>query len=200
MDFNFYFHMANNNWKNFVKATKGRQPVRFLMEIIKEGKASGYALDLGCGAGVDAKYLAENGFKVVAVDNNINAVDQTKQACAGLDVEVIKVDINNFEIDPEKYSLIISWNTLPFLKKEETKKVLENIKRGLTRDGLFIFSIFGEKDGWNNKKEMSFWNIDEFKKFMDGMKFVELYEKQKQEPGATGQLKFWHLIRGVIKK
>lgn len=192
--------MPNNNWKNFVEATKSRQPVNFLTKIVKEGNVSGHALDLGCGAGVDAKYLAENGFKVTAVDNNAQAINQTKRVCKGLDVEVKEADVINFEIESEKYSLIISWNTLPFLKKEDSKKVLDNIKKGLIKGGFFIFSIFGEKDGWKNKKEMSFWNLEEFKKFMDGMKFIELYEKQKQEPGATGQSKFWHLIRGIIKK
>ncbi|MFA5297335.1 MAG: class I SAM-dependent methyltransferase [Lutibacter sp.] len=192
--------MPNKNWNNFFEATKNRKPVDYLVDIVKKGEVSGLALDLGCGAGVDAKYLAENGFKVIAVDNNIDAINKTKKVCEGLDVEVIESNITNFKIEPEKYSLIIAWNTLPFLKKEETKQILKNIKKGLKKDGLFVFYILGEKDGWSNKKNMSFWNLDEFEKFMKGAQFVELYEKRKQEPAATGQSKFWNSIRGVIKK
>lgn len=192
--------MSENNWKKFIEATKSRQPIGFLIDIVKKGEVSGLALDLGCGAGVDARYLAENGFKVVAVDNNAEAISQAKEVCAGLDVEVVAADVKNFEIEPEKYSLIVSYNILPFLKKEEAKKVLENIKKGLKKGGLFVFYILGKKDGWNHKKKMSFWDLDEFERFMAGMEIVELYEKRKQEPGATGESKFWNSIRGVIRK
>jgi cyclopropane fatty-acyl-phospholipid synthase-like methyltransferase len=190
----------SNNWKKFIEATKSRQPIGFLVDIVKKGEVSGLALDLGCGAGADARYLAEKGFKVVAVDNNAEAISQAKQVCAGLDVEVVAADVTNFEIEPEKYSLIVSWNTLPFLQKEKAKEVLENIKRGLKKGGLFVFCVLGKKDEYSNKEKMSFWDLDEFEKFMAGMEIVELYEKRKQEPGATGEVKFWNSIRGVIRK
>ena len=170
------------------------------IKAVKNKKKQGYALDLGCGAGVDSKYLAKNGFKVIAVDNSSDAIKQAKKTCKELSVKVVKADIVNFKIEPDKYSLIISWNTLPFLRKKEAKKVLESIKKGLKKEGLFIFSIFGENDDWKDKKQMSFWNLEEFKKKMKGVEFVELIEKQKKDSSATGQVKFWHLIQGVIKK
>ncbi len=194
----------NNNWKNFVDATKTRQPIKLLDTAINQaGDASTkerQALDLGCGAGVDAKHLAQNGFIVTAVDNDDCAIKQTAENCRDLNVITEKEDIYNFKIEKNKYSVIIAWNSLPFLDKKRVENVLKNIKDGLVNNGVFVFSIFGKNDDWKDRENMSFWDLEEFKKFMADFKFVELYEKQKEEAGATGNVKFWHLIQGIAKK
>lgn len=46
------------------------------------GPASGLALDLGCGEGADAVWLAEQGWRVVAVDVSETALDRARAAAA----------------------------------------------------------------------------------------------------------------------
>lgn len=49
---------------------------------VAEGLAAGRALDLGCGEGADALWLAENGWEVVAVDVSATALRRAAEAAA----------------------------------------------------------------------------------------------------------------------
>jgi len=194
--------MFTFRWHRFIEATKNRKPVGFLIEAVERlSSAGGLALDLGCGAGVDAKYLAENGFLVEAVDLDKNSIIQTRNICRGLPVKIIQKDIFDYNVKIDNYSLIISWNTLSFLDKEKAKNVLINIQEGLKTDGLFVFGLFGPEDDWAEKhSEMSFWTAEELKEILSRMEFVKILEEKQKKPGATGEIKFWHLIQGIAKK
>ena len=194
--------MSNWNWNKFTQKTQTRQPIGFLIEAVRIlGLSNGNALDLGCGAGIDARYLAENGFNVEAIDFNKESVEQTKKFCKGLSVSVNQKNVADYNIIPNAYQLIIAWNTLSFLTKDESRKILLNIQEGLIKDGIFVFSLFGQEDDWvKNHPEMSFWTIEELKNLLFNVNFIKLCEEKRIKPGATGQVKFWHLIRGIIQK
>lgn len=193
---------ASYAWDKFIEVTKNRKPVGFLLEVAEKLKSpKGLALDLGCGAGVDAKYLAENGFQVEAVDLDKNCLIQTEKICKGLPVAVIQKNIIDYEIKTNAYQIIISWNTLPFLKKEEAIKVLSGIQEGLIQGGFFVFGLFGPEDGWaKNHPEMSFGTVEELERLLSKMEFIKLLEERQRKPAATGEIKFWHQIQGIAKK
>ena len=194
--------MFNWDWDKFTQTTKNRQPINLLVEAVKIlGFSRGLALDLGCGAGVDAKYLAENGFEVEAFDLNESSVEETKKLCSGLSVSVIQKNVVDYNIVPNTYKLIIAWNILSFLTKDESRKILLDIQEGLTKDGIFVFSFFGPEDDWaKNHSEMSFWTKDELKNLLPKMNFIKLSEEKQKKPGAMGQVKFWHLIQGISQR
>lgn len=180
------------NWVKFIGATKDRKPVGFLIEVVEKlNSRKGLALDLGCGAGVDSKYLAQNGFSVEAIDMNKESIDQTKKTCKGLKVAVINKNITDYKFFNNAYQIIISWNTLPFLRKEEAKNILINIQKGLNEGGYFIFSLFGLEDDWaKTKPKMSFWTIEELKNILSEMEFIKIIEEKQIGPIATGGTKF----------
>ncbi len=194
--------MSDWEWNKFVKATQKRQPVGFLVEAVKIlGTSKGRSLDLGCGAGVDAKYLAENGFQVEAVDLDEASINQAKKLCNSLPVAVIKEDVADYNIAPDNYQLIIAWNSLPFLNKKKSSKLLLKIQEGLTKDGIFVFSVFGPEDDWaKTRQEMSFWTIEELKNLLKKMDFIEISEEKRKKAGATGEVKFWHIIQGIARR
>lgn len=194
--------MSDWDWNKFTKTTKNRKPVNFLKEAVKIlGTIRGRALDLGCGAGVDAKYLAENGFEVEAIDFNETSIKQTKELCSGLPVSAIQQSVASYSIIPNTYRLIIAWNILSFLAKDESRKILLNIQDGLVKDGVFVFSLFGPEDDWTKTHpEMSFWTIEELKNLLSKMNFVKLLEEKQKRAGAMNQVKFWHLIQGIAQR
>lgn len=194
--------MNKLKWDKFIQATKSRKPIGFLMEAVEKIKPSrGLALDLGCGAGTDAKYLAENKFQVEAIDYNQDSVNQAKKLCKDLPVNVVQSDITKYKIKPDNYQIIISWNTLPFLKKEDAEKILLDIQKGLVKEGIFVFGLFGVKDDWAKSRfEMSFWIIKELKDLLSEMEFIKILEVKDEKPGATGEIKFWHQIQGIAQR
>jgi len=190
------------DWKEFVEATKGRNPIPLLVKAVELlGAVRGEALDLGCGAGVDTKYLAEKGFQVTAIDINASAVEKTKTVCAGLPITVVQANLVDFSIAPDTYNLIMAWNTLPFLSKEDAGQVLANIQNGLRTGGLLVFGVFGPEDDWaKDHPKMSFWTEEELRTLLSEMQFVKFVETKGEGPSAVGKKKFWHKIQGIARK
>lgn len=188
-------------FNQFIEATTGRNPIPLLveaMDLLENNK--GETLDLGCGAGVDTKYLAESGFDVTAVDKNEEAVEETKKKCESLPVSVVQENLADFAIEPDKYSLIMAWNSLPFLDKENTRRVLMDIQAGLKEGGLFVFEMFGPEDEWaKDHPKMSFWTVEELEELLSKMEFVRLDEIKEEGSLAVGGNKFWHKIQGIAR-
>src|SRR2546421_4676027 len=71
------------------------QPPALLERAIAQRTARGPALDLGCGQGVHAVYLAQQGFSVAGVDFVAAAVAAagTRAEQAGVEVELLECDV-----------------------------------------------------------------------------------------------------------
>ena len=60
-------------------AAWGYEPAKCLKKWIKEFPANATVLDLGCGSGRNANYLAQNGFNVYGYDWSEEAIEQAQQ-------------------------------------------------------------------------------------------------------------------------
>jgi len=78
-----------------------------LFAEIAAGLAIGSALDLGCGEGRNSIWLAQQGWRVSAVDFAANGLDKGRELSSqqGLDVEWILADVSQWESDV-KYDLV----------------------------------------------------------------------------------------------
>jgi SAM-dependent methyltransferase len=92
----------------------------------------GRALDIAAGSGRNTLFLAEQGFKV-------EALDISDKGLAGLDkhsnVVPICVDLDVFDIPMKRYSLILN---IRFLHRRLFPQIIE----GLTDGGLLIFETY----------------------------------------------------------
>jgi SAM-dependent methyltransferase len=70
-----------------------------VVEVVNERSSTGRALDLGCGTGRDAVYLAEHGWTVTGIDGVKQAIDAAKERSrsAGVDVDWILGDVTQVE-------------------------------------------------------------------------------------------------------
>ena len=66
--------MKEFKWEDFYKITKDRPPWPLLVQAVSLLSQRKDALDLGCGAGRDTRFLLEQGFTVTAVDNDPHAI------------------------------------------------------------------------------------------------------------------------------
>ena len=74
-----------------------------------EGLEPGKALDLGCGSGRHAAWLAERGWRVSAVDFSSEALRQARERAAELAVEVdwIEADLASYEPPRAAFDLVL---------------------------------------------------------------------------------------------
>lgn len=98
---------------------------------------SGRALDLACGLGGNALFLAEQGFQVDAVDISLVAVSQLHaQALArGFDVACVVADLDRLPLPIEQYDLVIVFQFF-------SERLIPAIKAALKIGGLLIYSTF----------------------------------------------------------
>lgn len=97
----------------------------------------GRVLDVACGEGRNAVFLAGNGFTVDAVDSSPSAIEEGKRIAeeAGAEVNFILADINGYVISPDTYDLIINFNFLE-------RRLAPQIIRGLKSGGALLFETF----------------------------------------------------------
>jgi SAM-dependent methyltransferase len=71
-----------------------------VIEVVDERSSTGRALDLGCGTGRDAVYLAERGWDVTGIDGVQQAIEaaRDRSRSAGVDVNWILGDVTQLEM------------------------------------------------------------------------------------------------------
>ena len=83
-------------------------PIPFITEIVRPLKP-GKALDLACGTGRHAVWLAQQGWSVTAVDGSSPAIEMLRNQIDGLSIETRVADLEQHEylIAPENWDLIV---------------------------------------------------------------------------------------------
>jgi SAM-dependent methyltransferase len=116
-----------------------REPNRFLVEVIGPITARGRALDLACGEGRNAVWLAARGWSVTAVDFSSVALGRARRLAArrGVGVDWVRADVMRFQPAPAAYRLVvILYLQLPW---NELRDVLSRANAALAPDGeLFL--------------------------------------------------------------
>lgn len=101
-------------------------------------------LDLGIGQGRNSIPLVELGYNVTGVDYSTKCLEICKNNCPKLNL--IQSDIRSFPIEKNKYDLISSRCVLHFFHKDDTYKIIKNIKENLKSNGLVYISVFSLED------------------------------------------------------
>ena len=113
------------------------RPSRFVVSAV-EGSEPGRALDLACGAGRHAVWLAERGWQVTAVDFSEIALAEARRLAAAraVDVEWIAADVLVWEPPAEAFELVL----LLYLQvpAHELRTVLERATRALAPGGRLV--------------------------------------------------------------
>jgi SAM-dependent methyltransferase len=86
----------------------GAQPNQFVVEELS-GLPAGRALDLAAGEGRNAVWLAEQGWRVTAVDFSAVAVDRGRQLAAarGTAVDWVVADLREYQPEPGAYDAVV---------------------------------------------------------------------------------------------
>lgn len=145
---------AGSAWWDAFYAHRDR-PIPFFAEkpdenlvalVDREGTPPGRALDLGCGPGRNALFLAERGFTVDAVDLSSEAVTWGRERAAARGLEVNFVRGDDFALPPEvlmgPYDLIYDSGCLHHIAPHRRISYLDLLERTLAPGGMFGLVCF----------------------------------------------------------
>ena len=81
----------------------------FVEQTLGAREPAGRALDLACGEGRNAIWLAKHGWSVTAVDYSDVAIERARKLAAteGVEVEWVCADLTSYEPDPEAFALVV---------------------------------------------------------------------------------------------
>src|SRR5712692_9982615 len=127
--------MQQFDWARFYKHTRERPPWPRMIRAVSLVAHRERALDLGCGAGRDTRYLLEQGFQVTAVDADANAM----AILATFPQEKLRAIQSSFvDFEFESYDLINAHFSLPFLAREQSYAVFALAPPALNPEGISV--------------------------------------------------------------
>src|SRR3954470_20139349 len=103
------------------------------------------ALELGCGTGASAVWLAQQGFDVTALDLSTSAIERARRraAEAGANVRFLTADV--LQPPPElagPFDFVFDRGCYHVVRREDVKAYLETLRR-LTRPGTLALVLAG---------------------------------------------------------
>jgi len=132
-------------------------------------------IDLGCGQGIDSLFLSKNGFSVTAIDSSEVAISQIKikKDKFKLDnLELIGGDINDFNIEKNKYQVIICRNVLNFIEKDKALKIISGLQDNIQKGSYIIIEVF-------TKNDPSFLSDNKFACYFDDQELLNIFSGYK---------------------
>jgi tellurite methyltransferase len=114
----------------------GKEPNPFLKKHIRL-LPKGRALDIASGEGRNAVFLAQQGFEVDAVDISEKGLEKAQKLARekGVKINALSVDLDQYQIEKERYDLITNCY---FLRRS----LIPKIKKGLKKGGRVIFETY----------------------------------------------------------
>ena len=115
--------------KDYFPKKYNGNPVHSEVLEAMESLSPGKALDLGCGQGRNALFLAQHGFEVTAVDQNELALEILQSIVVQEDLEMTVglYDINSANLK-QSYDLIVSTVVLMFLQADRIPAIIRNMQ------------------------------------------------------------------------
>ena len=156
----------------------------------KDYLSKGTCLDLGCGIGQFSKWFMEHGYEVVSSDISNIALEKVKE----FNSNVVNADMREkLPFEDDKFDVVFANLSIHYFSDSDTKKIMNEIKRILKKDGLFIGSVNGiqglkkiketaqELDYhyyYNNDKYIRLFDVDDVKKYLNIFDILKLDERE----------------------
>ena len=128
-----------------------RRPCRQLVDLIDSGRvAPCRTLEIACGTGTNAMFLAERGFDVTAFDYSSQGIDVARSRAAerGLRVDWRVDDARTMERIEGDYGLILDCGSLSDIGHADRMRAWAQMDQRLARGGSFLHWGFESEPRW----------------------------------------------------
>ncbi|MGU3499551.1 FAD-dependent oxidoreductase [Mycobacterium sp. C31M] len=149
---NAHYGRADRIWSGRVNARVAE---------VAEGLSPGRALDLGCGEGADAMWLAARGWSVVATDVSDVALQRATEDAGEL---LSHIDFQHHDLEetfPDGQFDLVSAQFLHSKLPMDRVRVLRRAAEAVTPGGTLLIVDHGEAPPWSNHRHVEFPSAEE---------------------------------------
>jgi len=103
-------------------------------------------LDIGCGEGKDAVFMARNGYRVTAFDLSDQGLRKAEALAGhfGVQVDFFRADIRDFRLETE-YDIIFSSGVFHYIPPSLRSALVDNLKQHTVQGGIHALNVFVRK-------------------------------------------------------
>lgn len=125
-------------------------PWPLLVRAVEGRGTPGRALDLGCGAGVYATWLAEQGYDVTGVDYLQRPLEMAEARARehGVQIRLVQADVTTWE-ESGPYDLILDSGCLHSLPPSARADYKRQLLKWLAPDGDYVLVHFGKRHAFD---------------------------------------------------
>ena len=194
-----------SNWPDFYKWIQGRPLNELFTEALAQVRSPAdssllrYAIDMGCGDGIETVELLRQGWHVFAFDSEPAAIELLQNKLSPELRTLLDARVATFEtimLPPADF--IYAGLSLPFCHPASFQTVWSKITASLRGDGVFAAHFFGERDTWAGRPTMSFQTRNDIVELLDGW-IIERIDEAEHDGQSFGGPKHWHIF-GVIAR
>lgn len=160
-------------------------------------------LDVGCGDGRHALYLASLGFHVDAFDISAAAiakVDYLKER-SHLAINTYVCDALAFDFR-HKYDLVIMHGVLQFIEREKQPQILELLKKWTNINGYHIAALFTDEEPVPEDLQdvmIGVFRNEEIKEYYQGWQII-MFESRKFNDEHENGIRHCHAMNKIVAK
>jgi SAM-dependent methyltransferase len=194
-----------SSWSDYYKAVADRPPRElFRQTMVRFGQAghyAGYAIDLGCGPGIETIELLNRGWHVLAIDKEPQAIAHVTGRASSEHQAQLEIQLASFEqIQLPKADFIWAGLSLPFCPPEHFDRLWTEIVNALRPGGRLAADFFGPRHGWAGERQMTFHTAAQIKKLCRAL-YIEFFSEEEGERLTVAQgTQPWHAFTVVARK
>lgn len=194
-------------WVRYYEAVRGRAPRPLFLAALAAFEADGFdpaggqAIDLGCGDGTETLALLARGWRVLAIDQQPEAIQLVLAATpedARPRLQTQAAAFHEAMLLPADF--IYAGLSLPFCPPEQFSAVWARLVGALRPGGRFAGHFFGERDTWSANPSMTTRTLAQIHELLNGLTIETLTEEEEDRPTALGDPKHWHIIEVVARR
>lgn len=197
---------SGGQWTAYYKASEGRalRPLFVrAMALYPETVDSLQAVDLGCGDGEETLKLAYNGWNVLAIDYQAEALERLRAKLPPdllPSVETRQASFEDETLTLPPADLLYAGLSLPFASPGRFPALWKLITDAIKPGGRVAVHFFGVNDAWASIETMNFHTSDQARARVDGFE-IELFDEfEGEHPTATQGIKYGHRFDIIARK
>lgn len=155
------------------------------------GMTPGVALDLGCGIGRHAVWLATQGWRAIGVDFSEVALEKGRALAAerGVDVTWVNADLYEYEPAPDSLDLVVITYVHP--PPEQRARLLRAVARSLRPGGTFMIlgydRVHDHGRGSQLRDPARLLSVDDLARELDGLRVVKAFRFSRVVDSPDGE-------------